>query len=154
MFTGAQCGRAEAAVERYVSAFEESRIDDLRRADPDNDAHDGLVRHARFTLAGHEFMAMDSAAAHEFTFNEAVSFQVMCENQAEIDHYWGALGEGGAPGQCGWLKDEFGVSWQVVPTALPRLLGGSDADRVARVTNAFLQMKKFDIAALERAREG
>lgn len=86
--------------------------------------------------------------------DEAVSFQVMCDGQAEIDHFWDGLGEGGEPGRCGWLKDEFGVLWQIVPTALPRLLGGSDAQKAARVTNAFLKMKKFDIAELERAYEG
>lgn len=153
-FTGAQCGRAEAAIRRYVSAFENARIDRIQRTDPSVDAPDALVAHARFNLAGHEFMAMDSAAAHDFTFNEAVSFQVMCDGQAEIDHFWDGLGEGGEPGRCGWLKDEFGVSWQIVPTALPRLLGGSDAQKAARVTNAFLKMKKFDIAELERAYEG
>jgi len=153
-FTGAQCGRAEAAMRRYVSVFENARIDHIRRTDPTDRAPEGMIANARFTLAGQEFMAMDSDAPHDFTFNEAVSFQVMCDGQAEIDHFWDALGEGGEPGRCGWLKDEFGVSWQVVPKALPRLLGGSDARKAARVTKAFLAMKKFDIAELERAYEG
>jgi len=156
LFTGAQCGRAEAAMKRYVSAFEGARVDEIQYTDSGNGAPDGLVRYARFTLAGHDFLAMDSAAPHDFTFNEAVSFQVMCDSQQEIDHFWAALGEGGDPEaqQCGWLKDEFGVSWQVVPTALPRLLGGSDAERAARVMEAFLQMKKCDIAELQRAYQG
>jgi len=154
LFTGAQCGRAEAAMKRYVSAFEGARVDEIQYTDSGNGAPERLVRYARFTLAGHDFMAMDSAAPHEFTFNEAVSFQVMCEGQAEIDHFWAGLGEGGQPGQCGWLKDEFGVSWQIVPTALPRLLRTGDGPAAARVTKAFLKMKKFDIAELERAYQG
>ena len=86
-----------------------------------------------------------------FKFNEAVSFQILCETQAEVDHFWNKLSEGGSESQCGWLKDKFGLSWQVVPTALPELMQSGDAAKAGRVMNAMLQMKKIDIAALQQA---
>ncbi len=156
MFTGAQAGRAEAALNRYVSIFEGSAVEDVLRNGPGEINPEGWVKHAWFSLAGHPFAAMDSAQSHDFAFNEAVSFQVLCASQAEIDRYWEALGRDGDPKaqQCGWLKDAFGVSWQVVPVALTRMLQDPDRKKVERVTNAFLEMKKFDIAALERALGG
>lgn len=156
MFTGAQCGRAEEAMTRYASIFEGSGVDRILRYGPGDATPEGHVEHARFTLGGQQFMAMDSALPHPFAFNEAISFQVMCETQAEIDRNWERLGEGGDPRarQCGWLKDEFGVSWQIVPAALQRMMADPDPEKVGRVTNAFLQMEKFDIAALQRAYEG
>jgi len=156
LFTGAQCGRAEAAMARYADVFGGPGVERIARYGAGEATPEGNVQHARFSLGGYRFMAMDSAAPHEFTFNEAVSFQVMCDSQAEIDHYWDGLGEGGDPAarQCGWLKDAFGVSWQIVPRALSRLLRDADAVTSARVTNAFLKMKKFDIAELERAYQG
>ena len=110
--------------------------------------------HAGFTLAGQDFAAMDSAAEHKFAFNEAISFIVNCATQAEIDHYWDKLSADPAAEQCGWLKDRFGVSWQVVPAGLDAMLGNADPARAARVTQAVLGMKKLDLAALQAAYEG
>lgn len=114
---------------------------------------EGTVKYASFTLLGQEFEAMDSAREGKFAFNEAISFIVPCDTQEEIDYFW----EGFPPvrtGQCGWLKDRFGVSWQITPTILNEMLVSTDKDRMARVTQAFLKMKKFNIDALKRAYEG
>ena len=97
---------------------------------------------------------MDSAREHDFGFNEAISFIVSCETQEEIDHYWESLSADPEAEQCGWLKDRFGLSWQVVPSAMDEMLGNGTKEQIARVTEAFLQMKKFDIAELQRAYEG
>lgn len=97
---------------------------------------------------------MDSAREHKFAFNEAISFMVPCETQREIDYFWERLSADPNAGQCGWLKDKYGLSWQITPTIMNEMLGGSDGERMARVTQAFLRMKKFDIAALKRAYEG
>lgn len=107
------------------------------------------MNYGEFSLGGQWFTAMDSAHPHEFTFSEGVSLSITCENQKEIDHYWNRLREGGSESQCGWLKDKFGVSWQVVPRVLEKLM--SDPARSQRVIEAFLKMKKFDIDALMRA---
>lgn len=108
---------------------------------------------AAFVIHGQDFMALKGGPM--FKFNEAVSFFVRCQDQAEVDYLWSALtANGGAPGQCGWLKDKYGVSWQIVPAALGTLMQDGDAARVARVTRAFMAMKKFDIAALYKAYEG
>jgi predicted 3-demethylubiquinone-9 3-methyltransferase (glyoxalase superfamily) len=100
-------------------------------------------------LGGQEFLALNGGP--DYTFSEAISFQASCETQEEVDAYWSKLSEGGEEGPCGWLKDRFGVSWQIVPTALPRLLGDRDAERSQRVMQAMLGMKKIEIAELERA---
>jgi predicted 3-demethylubiquinone-9 3-methyltransferase (glyoxalase superfamily) len=97
---------------------------------------------------------MDSAHDHQFAFNEAISFIVPCDTQEEIDYFWGKLSAEPKAEQCGWLKDKYGVSWQITPAVLRELLGGNDKKRIARVTQAFLKMKKFDIAALQRAAAG
>ncbi|MGB9464494.1 MAG: VOC family protein, partial [Candidatus Acidiferrum sp.] len=115
---------------------------------------EGTVRYSSFTLLGHEFGAMDSAREHKFSFNEAISFIVPCETQGEIDYFWERLSADPKGGQCGWLKDRYGLSWQITPTILNEILASPDKDRTARVTNAFLKMKKFDIEALKRAYEG
>ena len=107
---------------------------------------------AAFELDGQPFVALNGGP--EFTFNEAISFQVSCADQDEVDRYWDALSEGGEEGPCGWLKDKFGVSWQIVPEALPRLLGNPDPETAQRVMAAMLQMKKIEIAELEAAAEG
>lgn len=156
MFVGAQAGRCEEAVRLYTALFRDSRTGEVMRygkgEEPDRE---GTIRHAGFTLEGQEFAAMDSAYDHKFAFNEAVSLMVVCGSQAEIDRHWaGLLAGGGEESMCGWLKDRFGVSWQVTPAVLDDMLRDPDPDRVARVTNAFLKMRKFDIAALERAHRG
>jgi predicted 3-demethylubiquinone-9 3-methyltransferase (glyoxalase superfamily) len=101
-----------------------------------------------------EFAAMDSAHAHNFTFNEAISFMVYCDSQEEIDYYWEELSADPKAEQCGWLKDTYGLSWQIVPTVMDKMLSHNDPKKTARVTEAFLKMKKFDIAKLEEAYEG
>ena len=105
-----------------------------------------------FEIRGQKFIGLNGGP--HFKFNEAVSFQVHCETQDEIDYFWAKLGDGGQEGPCGWLKDKFGVSWQVVPAVLAKMLSDGDAKKSQRVTKAFLQMKKFDIEALERAYDG
>jgi predicted 3-demethylubiquinone-9 3-methyltransferase (glyoxalase superfamily) len=152
LFAGGQAGHAEDAISLYTSLFPESSVGYVARYGG-NEApeREGTVKHAMFTLSGQQFTAMDSARSHNFTFNEAISLMVLCETQNEIDHYWGKLSADPKSEQCGWLKDRFGVSWQVIPTALSELLGDKDKRKVARVTQAFLQMKKFDIAKLLEA---
>lgn len=151
LFVGEQHGKAEEAVRLYTSVFEDSGITGILHYGAGEHEAEGTVQHAQFTLAGQTFMAMDSALQHDFTFSEAVSFIVNCNTQAEVDHFWEALSATPEAEQCGWLKDRFGVSWQIVPTVLPKLLGGPDQDKAQRVMQAMLQMKKLDIAALVRA---
>jgi predicted 3-demethylubiquinone-9 3-methyltransferase (glyoxalase superfamily) len=155
MFVGDVCGRAEEAISFYTSIFPDSKVGPVHRygrgEEPDKE---GTVRHASFVLTGQEFAAMDSAHAHEFGFTEAVSFMVGCDTQDEIDHYWHALSAVPEAEQCGWLKDKYGLSWQIIPSILGEMLRGGTKEQSARVTQAFLQMKKFDIAELERAYEG
>lgn len=154
-FVGSVCGKAEEATEFYLSVFKDSRRGGLARypagMEPDQE---GTVMFTDFQLAGQWFMAMDSAYPHDFAFNEALSFVVHCETQAEIDHYWDALSAVPEAEQCGWLKDKYGVSWQIVPTVMHELLASGDQETIARVTKAFLSMKKFDIAALTQAAQG
>ncbi|MHB9131781.1 MAG: VOC family protein [Armatimonadota bacterium] len=155
MFVGAVCGKAEEAINYYTSVFNNSRINGIVRYGKDQAPdQEGTVVHASFTLEGQEFAAMDSAYEHKFAFNEAISFMVHCAMQDEIDHYWEKLSADPNAEQCGWLKDQFGVSWQIVPTVLPAMLQDPDPQKVSRVTEAFLQMKKFDLATLQRAYEG
>ena len=156
LFVGEQHGRAEEAIKYYTSIFDDSDIVGILHYGPDEDEPEGTVKHAQFSLSGEVFMAMDSGMSHDFTFNEAISLLIQCENQQQVDYYWEKLTAGGdaRAQQCGWLKDRFGVSWQVSPIALHRMLHDPDAEKVSRVTRAFLQMKKFDIEALQRAFEG
>ena len=105
-----------------------------------------------FEIDGQAFVALNGGP--QFKFNEAVSFQINCETQEEIDHFWNKLTENVQEGRCGWLKDRYGVSWQVVPAVLPEMLMDPDAEKAERVTKAFMQMKKFDVAALKRAHAG
>jgi predicted 3-demethylubiquinone-9 3-methyltransferase (glyoxalase superfamily) len=155
MFVGKQCGKAEEAINVYTSVYHNANFGDILRYGlgeaPDKE---GTVKHAAFTLEGQEFAAMDSAHPHDFTFNEAKSFEVRCETQKEIDYYWGKLSADPTAEQCGWLKDKFGLSWQIVPAILDEMLKDKDKKKIARVTEAFLKMKKFDIALLKRAYEG
>lgn len=151
LFVGPQCGKAEAALNHYAAIFPGSRVEGILRYDGSGPDAEGTVQHAQFYLSGETFMAMDSALEHAFGFNEAVSFLVRCETQAEIDRYWNALSAVPEAEQCGWLKDSFGVSWQIVPAKLAAWLDDSDLARKDRVMNAFLGMKKLDLAALARA---
>lgn len=152
MFVGKQSGRAEEAINFYVSIFDNSKVGHLmRREKNEGPEKEGTIKHAGFTLEGQEFAAMDSAGAHNFSFNEAISFIVPCNTQAEIDYYWEKLSADPKAEQCGWLKDKFGLSWQIVPTVMGELLQDKDSKKVAQVTQAFLKMKKFDIAKLKEA---
>ncbi len=156
MFVGALAGRAEEAIKFYTSVFKNSSIGNIMRyprgPGPDKE---GTIVNASFVLEDYAFAAMDSALQHDFTFNEAISLMVECETQQDIDYYWGKLtDDGGRESQCGWLADKFGVSWQITPTVLGNMLQDPDPKKVERVTNAFLKMKKFDIAALQKAFEG
>jgi predicted 3-demethylubiquinone-9 3-methyltransferase (glyoxalase superfamily) len=155
MFVGDVCGKAEDAAELYTTVFPASRIDHVQHyGEGEEPDRPGTVRHLYFALDDYKFAAMDSARDHDFGFNEAVSLMVGCDNQEEIDYYWNRLSAAPEAEQCGWLKDRFGVSWQVVPTALDDLMNRGTEEQVARVTQAFLQMKKIDIASLQAEYEG
>ncbi|HEY6191716.1 MAG TPA: VOC family protein, partial [Bacteroidota bacterium] len=138
----------------YTRIFPNSNIGMVVPYTKDEGDKEGFIKHSRFTLAGKLFMAMDSSGPHDFIFNEAISFIVRCETQKEIDHYWENLSAVPASEQCGWLKDKFGVSWQIVPTVMDKMLSSGDKEKISRLTQAFLKMKKFDIEKLERAYEG
>lgn len=155
MFVGDVHGKAEEAVGFYTSLFSDSEGGDLLRYGKDEAPDvEGTVRHAGFSLAGQEFAAMDSAHDHGFGFSEAISFMINCDTQEEIDRYWDVLSAVPEAEQCGWLKDRYGLSWQVVPAELDGLLRTGTEDQIARVTAAFLEMKKFDLAELRRAYDG
>ncbi len=150
MFSGEKAGRAETAINFYISTFGgKSDILDITRYTKDDNDTEGTIKHAEFRLGYQAFMAIDSSYMHKFGFNEAVSIVVECETQEEIDYFWNKLTEGGEEVQCGWLKDSFGVSWQIVPTVLASLM--NDPSRSERVVNAFLKMKKFEIEKLLKA---
>lgn len=155
LFTNEVCGQAEAATEHYLSVFPNSKRGQLARygagQEPDKE---GTVMFTDINVLNQWLVAMDSAHKHDFNFNEAVSLIVNCDTQAEIDYYWTKLSAVPAAEQCGWLKDQFGVSWQVTPTIMNEMMASSDQAAVDRVTQAFLKMKKFDIAALTRAFAG
>lgn len=152
LFVKEQFGKAGDAIERYTSLFPDSGIDHLVRYE-EGDQKDA-VQYASFHLCGIPWSAMDSNLDHKFTFTEAVSYMVYCDSQEEIDRYADALSAFPESEQCGWLKDEFGVSWQIVPAGLEAMLYDADAARAARVMSAMLQMKRLDIAALKRAYDG
>lgn len=140
---------AEEAMNFYISVFKDSKIGNVSRLPEGTPGPAGKVIAATFELQGQEFMALNGGP--QFKFNEAVSFFVTCRNQAEVDYYWDKLGEGGEAGQCGWLKDKFGLSWQVVPTALGEMLGDPDPAKSQRVMQAMMKMGKIEIAELEAA---
>lgn len=154
MFVGEQHGKAEEAMQYYTSLFEDSGITTIERYSAGEDEPEGTVKHAVFTLHGQEFMAMDSSMEHAFTFTEALSLYVDCKSQEEVDYLWEKLTEGGEEQPCGWLKDRFGVSWQIIPRALTEMMNDPDPEKSKRVTESMLQMKKIDVPTLERAYEG
>ncbi len=180
MFVGEQCGKAEEAAAFYTSVFENSAIRNINRCKeevPSNKAGSAQLNTGNALIAGNaqliegnaqtiagnaliaytldnqEFTAMDSAYEHGFTFNEAISFLVNCDNQEEIDYYWSKLSFDPEAEQCGWLKDRYGLSWQIVPTILNDMMQEKNPEKMAKVTEAFLRMKKFDIAELKKAYE-
>ncbi len=155
MFVGDVYGKAEEASDFYISVFKNSKRGAITHygqgAEPDKE---GATMFTDFMLAGEWFMAMDSAYEHGFAFNEAISFMVPCDTQAEIDYYWSKLSAVPEAEQCGWLKDKYGVSWQITATAMNEMMGKGTPEQIDRVTQAFLPMKKFDIAKLEAAFAG
>ena len=145
-------GRAEEAMEFYTSVFKGSKKGKVTRYGEAGPGKPGSVMTVTFELEGQEFMGINGGP--QFQFTPAISFVIRCKNQKRVDYYWEKLLEGGAPQQCGWLTDKFGVSWQVVPTVLPKLLKVKDAERSQRVMEAMLKMVKLDIKALKNAYKG
>jgi predicted 3-demethylubiquinone-9 3-methyltransferase (glyoxalase superfamily) len=144
-------GQAEEAANHYVAIFKNSRITAISRYGDAGPGAKGSVMTVAFELDGQAFTGLNGGPM--FKFNEAISLMVSCESQAEVDLYWDKLCEGGKPGKCGWLKDKFGVSWQIVPTVLPELMTAKDAAKSQRVMAALLQMTKLDIGRLKQAAE-
>lgn len=155
LFVGDQCGKAEAAVNFYCSVFRNSRLGNLHRY-PEAPGPDkaGTVMFSDFKLEDSWFTAMDSGHNHQFGFSEGISLLVNCEDQEEVDYYWGKLSSVPEAEQCGWLKDQFGVSWQISPIALEEMMVNGTQEQVDRVTQAFMPMKKLEIAPLEKAFRG
>lgn len=152
MFTGENSGKAEEAMDFYLSVFRNSRRGSLHRYGPNQPPdEEGTIMFADFVLENQWLAAMDSAYEHGFAFNEAISLMVRCDNQKEIDYYWGKLSAVRESEQCGWLKDRYGLSWQITPRVLEEMMKAPDRDRARSATEAMLAMKKLDIAALERA---
>ncbi len=142
----------EEAANFYVSLFDNSKIVDISRYGEAGPRPEGSVMSVNFELDGQAYVALNGGP--DFAFNEAVSFQVSCETQEEVDKFWTKLTEGGEEGPCGWLKDKFGLSWQIIPTALPELLNNPDPDKAQNVMKAMLEMKKINIETLRKAAEG
>jgi predicted 3-demethylubiquinone-9 3-methyltransferase (glyoxalase superfamily) len=152
MFTGDVSGKTESAINFYASIFPGSKVGEILRYGPGQEPErEGTIQFARFTLAGTEFAAMDSARPHAFTFNEAISFMVHCETQKDIDDCWSSLSARPEAEQCGWLKDKFGLSWQIVPNDLGRMLSDPDPQKGGAVMQALMPMNKIDIGVLKRA---
>jgi predicted 3-demethylubiquinone-9 3-methyltransferase (glyoxalase superfamily) len=145
-------GQAEEAANHYVSIFKRSKLGRIGRYTEAGPGPAGSVLAVEFELNGQKFVGLNGGP--QFTFNEAISFQVFCEDQAEVDYYWSKLSEGGEEGRCGWLKDRYGVSWQVIPDGLIEMIGDEDREKAKRTTEAMLAMSKLDIAELRRAYEG
>ncbi|MCW2580681.1 MAG: 3-demethylubiquinone-9 3-methyltransferase [Blastococcus sp.] len=147
-------GQAEEAAKHYTSIFPNSSIGDVTRYGPGMPPpmNEGDVLTVEFILDGQPYTGLNGGP--QFQFNESISLQIMCADQEEADHYWNRLTEGGEESQCGWLKDRFGVSWQVVPAELMSLLGDPDPERAQRATQAMLRMRRIDIAEIKRAADG
>lgn len=155
LFVGDVYGKAEEASDFYISVFKDAKRGMIARypagMEPDKE---GAVMFTDFKLEGQWFAAMDSARQHDFAFNEAISLMVYCNDQTEIDYYWEKLSAVPQAEQCGWIKDKYGLSWQIVPVAMDEMMRDQDSERADRVTQSMLKMKKFDIAELQRAYDG
>ncbi|WHY88239.1 VOC family protein [Neobacillus novalis] len=155
LFVGDQCGHAEEAISFYLSVFKNSTqgliVRYTKGMEPDKE---GTIMFSDFSLENQWFVAMDSAHEHKFSFNEAISFMVYCDTQEEIDYYWEKLSAVPEAEQCGWLKDKFGISWQIVPSEMDAMMSKGTPEQLARVTQAFLKMKKFDLVELQKAYKG
>ena len=155
MFVGNQAWNAEKAIQMYTSIFPDSKIWDIYRYWANNKPEiEWTVMHAIFSLSGHDFIAMDSNLEHNFTFNEAISLSVDCKDQKEIDYYWEKISAEPESESCWWLKDKFGVSWQIVPSELAKMMKDKDSKKSDRVMEAFLNMKKLDLEKLRKAYNG
>lgn len=155
LFAKDVCGKAEEAIDYYISVFKESNKGFINRFSA-GEAMDSRakINYGEVNIGETQLIAMDHGYGGDFTFNEAFSFMVLCENQEEIDYYWDKLSFVPEAEQCGWVKDQFGLSWQITPANMNEVLMKGSAEEVKRVTEAFLKMKKFDLAALEKARLG
>jgi predicted 3-demethylubiquinone-9 3-methyltransferase (glyoxalase superfamily) len=150
LFSGEACGKAEEAIKYYTEVFENSEIGTISKyGEGEAEAKNSIINYTDFNLSGIHLSAADHGFNADFCFNEAFSLIVYCENQQEIDYYWDKLSAVPEAEQCGWLKDKFGVSWQIVPTILNELLDSDDREKLSKVTEAFLKMKKFDLSVLE-----
>jgi predicted 3-demethylubiquinone-9 3-methyltransferase (glyoxalase superfamily) len=145
-------GQAEEAAHHYTSIFKNSRIGRIGRYTEAGPGPAGAVMTVEFEANGHRFVALNGGP--EFTFNESISFQIYCDDQEEVDYYWSRLSEGGQEVACGWVKDKFGVFWQVVPSALMDMISDPDSEKAARATTAMLSMTKLDLPALQKAYAG
>jgi predicted 3-demethylubiquinone-9 3-methyltransferase (glyoxalase superfamily) len=145
-------GQAEEAANVYTSIFENSKLGRISRYTEAGPGPAGSVLAVEFELNGQKFVALNGGP--QFTFNEAISFQIFCDDQDEVDHYWSKLSEGGAEAACGWLKDRYGVSWQVIPTGLIEMISDPDPEKAKRTTEVMLTMTKLDIGALRKAHAG
>ncbi|KIH71838.1 VOC family protein [Salinicoccus roseus] len=154
MFIDQNLGKCEDALEFYLSVFEKSRMGEIARFPEDTPPHlPGSIMYSDFMIEGQWFSAMDSAGPHEFNFNEAISLMVLCEDQKAVDYYWDALSAEPEAEQCGWLKDKFGVSWQIIPKEMNEMISNGSPEQLRKVTQAFLEMKKIDLEALKQAYE-
>jgi predicted 3-demethylubiquinone-9 3-methyltransferase (glyoxalase superfamily) len=149
LFANQQASQAEPAIQFYTGIFHNSSVMGILKYNENSNEAAGRIKHAQFKLGQQVFMALDSSLPHSFIFTEGISLVVNCETQAEIDYYWNKLTEGGKAGRCGWLKDKYGVSWQIVPVMLGKLM--RDPEKGPRVMQAFLQMTKFDLEKLMNA---
>ena len=154
MFVGQQKGKAEEAIEFYMSIFDNSEIIEMLHYGPEEEEPVGTVKRARFSLNGQEFMAIDSNREHEFDFTPAISFFVNCKTQEEIDILWEKLSDKGEKQRMGWLTDKYGISWQVIPSILDEMLKDKDPDKSRRVMEAMMKMDKMDIKKFKQAYEG
>lgn len=150
MFTAGQYGRADEAIQYYASIFDNTKVDGILHFSADElPGEEGKIKHAQIVLNGQKFMLMDGPGTHDFTFSEGISLTVHCETQEEIDYYWEKLTESGEESMCGWLKDKFGVSWQIIPTVLGRIM--SDPAKAGKAAQAFMAMRKLDIEQIVQA---
>lgn len=145
-------GQAEEAANYYMSIFKNSKLGRVGRYSEAGPGPAGSVLAVEFEINGQKFVALNGGP--QFTFNESISFQIRCDDQEEVDYYWSRLCEGGEEGPCGWLKDTYGVSWQVVPNVLIDWIGDPDPEKASRTTEAMMTMKKLDIAALQKVHAG
>lgn len=151
MFTGPVAGKTKEALDYYTGIFPDSKINTVTNYQEGDGDKVGTIKHSQFTLNNQLFMAIDSSLDHKFNFNEAISLIVSCDSQDEIDYYWEKLSAYPEAEQCGWLKDRYGVSWQITPTIMDEMMANGTATQKEKVTQAFLKMKKFDIKTLQEA---